>query len=256
MADWNPQLYLQYGKERTQPSRDLVARIQLDNPGSIIDLGCGPGNSTQILKERWPHADITGLDKSPGMIEKAGKDYPDQKWIVGDVASMEGEQQYDLVFSNATLQWLPDHHLLIPKLFRLVKPNGVMATQLPANQNSPLHQLLIATSRKRKWSSYTEGVEKLLTYNNAGFYYDAFSSIAKSVAIWETIYYHIYNSHQDLIDFYKSTGMKPILERLPDDQARHEFEAELLGEYQKIYPLQNDGKILAPMRRLFIVAGK
>src|SRR5437763_1071340 len=98
MADWNPQLYLQYGKERTQPSRDLVARIQLDNPGSIIDLGCGPGNSTQILKERWPHADITGLDKSPGMIEKAGEDYPGQKWIVGDVASMEGEQLYDLVF--------------------------------------------------------------------------------------------------------------------------------------------------------------
>jgi trans-aconitate 2-methyltransferase len=255
MADWNPQLYLRYKAERTQPSRDLVARIKLENPESIIDLGCGPGNSTQILVERWPHADIIGLDKSLGMIEKAMEDYPNQKWILGDAANMEENRKYDLVFSNATLQWIPNHHLLMPKLFKHVNPNGVMAVQLPANQNSPLHQLLIATSRRRKWSDYTEGVDKLLTYNSAGFYYDVFSEFAQNIAVWETVYHHIYNSHQDLIEFYRSTAMKPILERLPNDSAKNEFEKELLSEYQKIYPVQRDGKILGSMKRLFIVAG-
>jgi trans-aconitate 2-methyltransferase len=256
MPDWNPQLYLKYKEERTQPSRDLVARITIDDPAFIIDLGCGPGNSTQVLKERWPKANIIGLDKSPGMIGKAKQDYPQQQWIVGDAANMDETQRYNIVFSNATLQWIPDHHRLMPKLFRLVESEGVMAVQLPANQNSPLHQVMIATSRRRKWSSYTAGIDKLLTYNSAGFYYDVFNSLTKNIDIWEITYHPVYNSHHDLIEFYKSTGMKPVLERLPDDQARHEFEKELLAEYQKVYPQQSDGKILGSMRRLFIIAKK
>ncbi len=119
MSDWSPQQYLKFSNERTQPSIDLVTKIKVDNPRSIIDIGCGPGNSTKVLHERWPDAEIVGLDNSSKMIERARKDYPDWKWMLGDASKLETGQSYDIVFSNATLQWIPDHDILIPRFFEI-----------------------------------------------------------------------------------------------------------------------------------------
>ena len=124
MNEWNPEQYLQFKSERTQPVIDLVSRINIAHPRSIIDIGCGPGNSTQILVNRWPDSEVVGLDSSTTMIEKARQDYPAQKWIVDNAENIDPNRKYDLIFSNATLQWIHHHEILLPKLFDCVNPGG------------------------------------------------------------------------------------------------------------------------------------
>ncbi len=254
MRDWDPQQYLQFEHERTQPSIDLVARISLENLKSIIDIGCGPGNSTQILRKRWPHADVVGLDKSPKMIERARTDHPEQAWAIGDASTLATDRKYDLVFSNAAIHWIPNHHLLIPRLFQLVNPNGMLAIQVPANYESPLYKIILNVARSRKWSAFTSGDDAPITYHNAEYYYNQLVSLTQDIVLWETTYYHILKSHQDLVAWYKSTAMKPILEKLPTDATREEFEHMVLAECKEQYPSQSDGRILYPFMRLFFTA--
>jgi len=256
VQDWDPQQYLQFKHERTQPSRDLVARIDIDDPKTIIDVGCGPGNSTQILNTRWPNAVIVGLDNSEKMIERARKDYPNQQWMVGDALTYTTNQAYDIVFSNAAIQWIPNHDVLIPRLFQLAQKNGILAIQVPANHESPLYRIIVRTSQKRKWRAFTKGYELAITYHNAEYYYNALVSLTQKVALWETTYYHILKSHQDLIEWYRSTAMKPILDRLQTDERRADFEEEVLSESKEYYALQRDGRIIYPFKRLFFTARK
>ena len=256
MREWDPDQYLQFKRERTQPSIELVARIQMDDPRTIIDIGCGPGNSTQILLRRWPHADILGLDKSEKMIQKARQDYPHQKWIVGDASTLETRQTYDIVFSNAAIHWIPEHDVLLRRLFQIVNKNGILAVQVPANQESPLFKSILRVSRSAKWSAFTKGREESITYHDAGYYYGQLALYTKEIVIWETIYYHIMQSHEELIDWYKGTAMKPFLDSLPNDESRDEFKREVLIECQKDYPLQRDRRILYPFKRIFFTARK
>src|SRR5476651_2000671 len=120
MPTWNADLYLQYANERTQPSIDLTTRIQLENPRQVIDLGCGPGNSTAVVRGRWPAANIVGLDHSPDMIAKARADFPDDSWELAEIPAWRPDRKFELVFSNAALHWVPDHAALIPHLFAQV----------------------------------------------------------------------------------------------------------------------------------------
>jgi trans-aconitate 2-methyltransferase len=256
MREWDPYQYLQFKRERTQPSMDLVSRIQMDDPKTIIDIGCGPGNSTQILLRRWPHADIIGLDKSEEMIQKARQDYPHQRWIVGDATTLGTRQTYDIVFSNAAIHWIPRHDVLLQRLFKIVNENGILSVQVPANQESPLYKSILGVSKNGKWKTFTTGRESAITYHSADYYYGQLSLYSREITIWETIYYHIMNSHQELIDWYKSTAMKPYLDSLPNDESRSEFEKEILIECIAAYQPQRDGKILYPFRRLFFTARK
>lgn len=254
MSEWNPQQYLKFGDERTQPSIDLARRIRVDHPQSIIDLGCGPGNSTAVLHERWPDAEIIGLDSSKEMIEQASRDYPFGKWMVGDAATVTLDPGHDIVFSNAALQWIPDHENLIPRLFRLVNRGGALAVQVPANNGSPLHQALMAVSRSAKWHGFTSDCENLLHYHDAEYYYSILSPLAPAIDLWETSYYHILSSHQDLVEWYKGTGMRPFLASLPDDERREQFEEQVLDAAKASYPIQKNKKILYPFKRTFFVA--
>jgi len=254
VLDWAPEQYLQFKQERTQPSLDLVARISLEDPESIIDIGCGPGNSTRILRERWPHAEIIGIDKSEKMIGRARADYPDQTWIIGDAASLETDRTFDLVFSNAVIHWIPDHESLLRRLFKLVNKRGILAIQVPANQESPLYKIIIKIARSARWSPSTSGREQLITYHNAEYYYNLLVSRTREIALWETTYHHILNSHQELIEWYRSTAMKPYLDSLRNDGERAHFEKEVLDECKAYYPLQSDGRILYPFKRLFFTA--
>lgn len=256
VREWDPQQYLQFEHERTQPSIDLVARIPLEDPKTIIDIGCGPGNSTQILRKRWPHADIVGLDKSVKMIERARLDHPDQTWMVGDASTLAPDRTYDIVFSNAAIHWIPDHHRLTPRLFQIVRKDGILAIQVPANYESPLYKIILNVARSSKWSAFTSGGDELITYHKAEYYYNQLVSLAQDIALWETTYYHILKSHQDLVAWYKSTAMKPFLERLPTDDNRKEFEQAVVTECKEQYPPQSDGRILYPFKRLFFTARK
>ena len=254
MVTWNPDLYLKYQDERTQPSYDLVARINLAYPTLIIDIGCGPGNSTRVLRERWPQARITGLDSSPEMIAKAKTAFPQGDWALADAAAWETDQRYDLVFSNATLQWIPNHEALVGKLFSLVRGGGALAVQVPANNNSPLYHAVHEVAARAAWRQATAGCAELMTYHDAGYYYDLLSARAGRIDLWQTTYYHVMADHQGLIDWYAGTGLRPYLERLASEADRQAFQQQVLAACREQYPLQRDGRILFPFRRLFFVA--
>lgn len=255
ITNWDPDQYLKYKNERTQPSIDLVNRIEL-NPKTIIDIGCGPGNSTQILYHKWKSAEIEGLDNSQQMIEKAKKDHPHQNWIFADASVWQSNKKYDLVFSNATLQWIKNHESLILKLFQIVNENGALAVQLPANFNSYLHKAVIKAGSCSKWRSLINECKDIITYQPADFYYDILTLISKKIDIWETIYYHMMDSHNDLLEWYKSTGMKVYLDSLIENDHKEEFINIVLEECKKNYKPQKDGKILFQFKRLFFIAYK
>jgi trans-aconitate 2-methyltransferase len=254
MANWDPELYLKFRDERTQPSVDLIARIELEDPRSIIDLGCGPGNSTVLLARRWPWADLTGLDNSPQMIERARVEFPNFKWLLADAGSFMPERRWDLVFSNAAIQWIDHHEKLLPQLFALVNSGGALAVQVPANNDSPLHQSLLAAAAREPWRAHVASCARLLTYLPARFYFDLLSPLARRLDVWETVYYHALPSHQALIEWYRGTGMRPFVERLGNDNERALFEAEVLKGCLAQYPLSTNGKVLYPFKRLFFVA--
>ncbi len=256
MIEWNPNQYLKFVRERTQPSIDLAARIELQHPRSIIDIGCGPGNSTEILRRKWPNSKITGFDSSPTMIQKARSDHPDGEWITGDAASFRFNDKYDVVFSNAALQWIQDHEALIPRLFGIVADAGVLAVQVPADFESPLRRAVVSVAGNPKWSSYTAGCDRIINYRTAGYYYDILSALPGKAYLWETTYYHVLPTHADLVEWYKGTGMKPFLERLPDEAHRKEFENEVLDRCKDGYVVRSDGKVLYPFKRIFFVLNK
>jgi trans-aconitate 2-methyltransferase len=256
MSSWNPDLYLRFKDERTQPAIDLVNRIRLDKPGRIVDLGCGPGNSTQVLRERWLESDLLGVDNSPEMIDKARATYPQGQWLLADLNDWKPEGQFDLVFSNATLQWVHHHERLIQRVFSWVRPKGVLAVQLPANQESPLHRALMAVSQKGEWKEIIAGCEDLLVYRGADFYYDLLSGLSQRVDLWSTTYYHVMENPQALIEWYSSTGMKPYLERLPDEERKESFRNQVLKACRGSYPERADKRILYPFHRLFFIAYK
>jgi trans-aconitate 2-methyltransferase len=254
MTDWNPNLYLQFRDERTQPALDLLARIALTDPRTGVDLGCGPGNSTQPLRARWPQARITGIDSSPHMIEMARASYPQESWLLADAGQWSPAERYDLVFSNATLQWIPDHGMLIPRLFAAVKPGGALAVQVPANQDSPLHQALLRVSALPAWDSRTSDCRAMIEYRTPDYYYDLLAPLAGRVDLWQTTYLHVMDRPSALIDWYASTGMKPYLERLNSDEERSQFQQAVLQACEAQYPLRKDGRILFAFTRTFFIA--
>lgn len=253
MNDWKPDQYLQYASERTQPSMDLVSRIPLSKPESVIDIGCGPGNSTQVLKARWPESRICGLDNSPAMIEKAKADYPAQEWILGDAASLE-EVSYDLVFSNATLQWIPDHRKLLPELMRRVNPGGALAVQIPLFAGMPAAQALHNAAESLLGREQAERAGSAIHHESPEFYYDVLSTCSERVELWVTDYYHVLPSAEAVVDFIRSTGMRPYLELFSDAPGKEEFERRVLADCRKNYGTRADGRVLFPFRRLFFIA--
>jgi trans-aconitate 2-methyltransferase len=254
--DWNPDLYLKFNKERIQPSIDLVARIDYENPIRIIDIGCGPGNSTQILCQRWPDSSIIGADNSPAMIKKATEDYPGQKWILFDAGKDEMDEKFDIVFSNATIQWIPDHDALLNKFSSMMNENGILAIQIPLFFDMPLGVAIANIASNKKWQQATKGVKELFTIHDASYYYNQLANHFTQIEIWVTDYYHIMESHLSILEMIRTTGLKPYLDRIEDENEKNEFEAFVLDKIRKDYPMQNDGRVLFPFNRLFFTAKK
>ena len=256
MPSWDPGQYLKFSDERTRPSRDLCARILAPAPERVLDVGCGPGNSTRVLRERWPGARVAGLDSSPEMIAQARAGWPGGEWILADASAWEPDGAWDLVFSNAALQWLPDHGRLLPRLMGWVAPGGCLAVQMPAREGSRFRDALQAVARKPRWAGIMAGAGDALTFEGAAYYYDLLASLARQVDLWETVYHHVLASHQALVEWYESTGMRPYLGRLPEEADRAAFKEDVLEACRGAFPAAADGKVLMPFRRLFFVAGK
>jgi trans-aconitate 2-methyltransferase len=254
MPEWDPNTYLKFAGERTQPSLDLIQRINLENPRRIIDLGCGPGNSTGALRRRWPEADIAGLDSSPEMIRAAREAYPEGTWLEGDARTWHADQPYDLVFSNAMFHWLPDHARLCRHLLEQVTAGGALAAQMPAHFDSPLHREIVEVSQDAAWDGRMQSARSAMTREPPGLYYDTLAAAASRLDLWETIYYHVVAGPEAVLEWFLGTGLRPFLEALGSDEERRRFEQMLVERYTATYPRRANGKVLFPFRRLFFVA--
>jgi trans-aconitate 2-methyltransferase len=256
-TDWNPESYLKFGDERTQPSIDLVNRIKTSSPPQcIIDIGCGPGNSSRILTDRWPQAKLIGIDCSPNMIEKAKKDYPRHEWILSDASTFVPMNKFDIVFSNATIQWIPDHENLLKRFCAMLSENGVLAFQIPLFRDMPIGKAIAKVAQGERWRIKTAGCSNLFTYHDYGFYFDRLSKVLSLVELWETYYLHVLESHLSIVEWTKSAGMKPYVDRLSNGLEKMEFEEEVLSELKKEYPLQENDKVIFPFKRLFVIGYK
>jgi trans-aconitate 2-methyltransferase len=250
---WNPDQYLKFDTERTQPCRDLVSRIMLRDVHRAIDLGCGPGNSTQVLRDRWPNSDITGLDNSNEMLAAAREAQPQGRWIHGDIGQWAGEagERFDLVFSNAAVHWVPDHQSVFPRL--LARTGAALAVQMPGNLNGPVHRILREISSTTEWRSLLGSVKNWQAHEPE-FYYDVLSPLASHVDIWTTEYIHVMKSAEAIIEWYKGTGLRPYLDALKSQTDREKFLAEVLERVRAVYPVRGNGHVLFPFRRVFVIA--
>lgn len=256
MSDWNSAQYLKFKSERTRPAIDLTYRIDMEDPADIIDIGCGPGNSTACLAEKFPNANILGIDSSPDMIGAAKKNLPQAEFLLCDAGNDLGkiDKKFDIVFSNACIQWIPDHDKLIPEMFGLLKERGVLAIQVPEIYDEPIHMIISETADSPKWKSEFKDLQPFITLS-PDEYYDMLSDITPYFFMWETVYFHRMNSHEAIMEWYRATGMKPYLDMLSDEK-KAEFEAEILEKIQKAYPVQKDGEIIFRFPRLFFIAHK
>jgi len=257
MSDWKPDLYLAFEKERTQPAIDLAVRIENKDPKRIIDIGCGPGNSTFVLRGRWPDAEIIGIDNSENMIEQARKRYSDIEWICKDASGDLSELgTFDIVFSNAAIQWIQDQRLLLHNLYGIVNKGGVLAVQVPNVKNMLVNIELQKLVKKPKWKGYFSPPPSTHSAHEAEVYYDILCGLTKDIDVWETHYHHIMNSHKDIVIWYSGTGLRPYLDRLSDEDAKNEFLSDFENALKDSYPLQQDKRVLFPFRRIFFIARK
>lgn len=252
MSDWNSELYLKFKQQRTQPALDLVSRVRTLTPERMLDLGCGPGNSTAVLHSAFPNANVLGIDNSPNMIEKAKVEHPEISFQLCDAHGISSG--CDLIFSNACLQWIPDHKELLPELMGKLNDGGTLAVQVPCNGNEPLYRIVFEVAADPKW-----GFQNIVLEPNGVLqseeYFNILSVCSSSFDIWETVYYHALPSHQSLVDWIKGTRLRPYLNALSEEKAAL-FEKEILDRVIKTYPVMKNGTVVLKFRRLFFTATK
>ncbi len=254
MPDWNADLYLKFRDERTRPAAELAARVDVASPETVIDLGCGPGNSTQVLRNRWPEAQVVGLDNSPDMISAATESYPGQQWELADVQDWSATAPYDVVFSNAALMWIGNHRQLIPQLLLQTAPGGAFAFQIPIRNYSPIRKHIDDVADDAAWRNLMQNAKSSLTIESPSFYYDALADKALKLDIWETEYYHIMRNPTDIVEWMSGTGLRPYLQALETGHQRDRFLHLLSDRVAESYPRRTDGRVLFPFRRLFVIA--
>lgn len=254
---WDPGQYLKFGGERLRPALDLLARVPVESPARVVDLGCGTGSITRILAARYPRAAVTGLDGSAEMLAKAAKEpTPGEMiaWEQADIATWTARHKVDLVYSNAALQWLKGHETLFPHLVDQLAPDGVLAVQMPRNHGAPSHTLMEAEiARRPKLAERLKSKPRSYPPGEPGYYYDLLRPRCAAVDIWQTEYLHVLAGEDPVVEWTKGTALKPVLDALEPDE-RDDFLAEYKSACRNAYKPRPDGKTLFPFRRIFIVA--
>jgi len=249
---WDPDRYLTYADERGRPFVELMARVGAEAPASVVDLGCGPGNLTSLLRERWPDADISGLDSSPEMIEQARSAEPSITFEVADLRGWAAAgDPVDVLISNATLQWVPDHLDLLPSLVGRVRSGGWLALQVPGNFEEPSHTIRRDLAAEASYAEHTRDVAVPSSHDPV-VYLEALAGLGCTVDAWETTYLHVLTGPDPVFAWVSGTGARPTLQALPDD-LRPAFEDEFRRRLRAAYP-ERDGRVVLPFRRVFAVA--
>ncbi|MGF6594632.1 trans-aconitate 2-methyltransferase [Pseudomonas sp. 2835] len=250
---WSAAQYSTFENERTRPVRDLVAALPNHTVASAVDLGCGPGNSTQVLASRYPEAQVTGLDSCEDMIAAARQRLPQLAFEVGDIGSWSAAQGVNVILANASLQWLPDHALLYPHLVRQLTAGGSLAIQTPDNLDEPAHRQIREIAKLGRWAGKV-GDLQLPPRHTAAYYYDVLSPHCRRVDVWRTTYYHpLAGGAPAVVEWFKGSALRPYLAVL-DAQEQADFLQYYLQAMEQAYPPAADGTVLLPFPRLFIVA--
>ena len=251
---WDPDRYLAYADERGRPFVDLLARVHAETPQVVVDLGCGPGNLTALLADRWPGADITGVDSSAEMIE-AAREVEGVRWEVADLrdwARADLPAPVDVLISNATLQWLPDHLEVLPRLLERVAPGGWFAFQVPGNFGEPSHTLRSDIADRAPYAQHVHDVAVPASHEPAD-YLRVLHDLGCEVDVWETTYFHVLTGDDPVFDWVSGTGARPTIQALPEG-LRANFADEFRALLREAYPADPTGRVVMPFRRIFAVA--
>ena len=255
---WDPSQYLKFAAPRERPALDLLARVPIGNPGRVYDLGCGTGNTTRLLQQRWPKARITGVDNSADMLAVARQASAETKtrypleYIQGDLAIWMPGDPVDLFYSNAALHWLGNHENLFPKLMRSLMPHGVLAIQMPTGQDQPRLAVLAELAARPQWR---DRLVSLLFPKVAAptEYYDLLAPHSRALDIWQSDYLIVLTGDDPVAEWTRGSSLGPLLAALSEDEAR-EFYQDYAARMRAAYPKRADGTTLLPFPRIFIVA--
>jgi trans-aconitate 2-methyltransferase len=249
---WNPDVYLAFADHRGRPFFDLLSRVGADNPRRVVDLGCGPGNLTVTLAQRWPNAVVEAWDSSPEMVDAARERGVDAH--VGDVRTWTPQADTDVVVTNATLQWVPEHAELLVRWAGQLTAGSWIAMQVPGNFDAPSHRAVRDLARRDQWSEplrdfpFREG-----QVDSPSGYAELLSDVGCTVDAWETTYIHELSGEHPVLEWITGTALTPVKSRLTEQQWQ-QFRQELIPMLDAAYPVRADGKTLFPFRRIFVVA--
>ena len=252
---WSATQYVQFEDDRTRPVHDLLAAVPTRDVRLAADLGCGPGNSTEVLIARYPAAAVSGLDSSADMVAAARLRLPHIPFAVADIATWQPEAPCDLLLSNAVLQWLPDHGTLLPHLATLLTQGGSLAIQLPDNLDEPVQRFMRDVARQGEWAAkLAPALTARTSLGSADWFYRTLKPHCRRVDVWRTTYSHVLPGGTDaVVEWFKGSGLRPFLNRLDAAES-----IEYLDRYRALVatalPPMGDGSVLLPFPRLFVVA--
>ena len=253
MSDWDAQQYLKFEDERTRAARDLLAQVPVQDARGVIDIGCGPGNSTELLAKRWPQAKITGIDTSADMLRQARERLPQHTFVEANISHWAPPAGTDVLFANAIFQWVPGHLKQLMRLAMALPVGGAMAVQMPDNMNEPSHVLMREVAHLPRFhTQLAHALEARGDLPKPGTYYDALRPLCSRIDIWHTIYNHVLDDAPAIVEWVKGTGLRPFLDPLETPE-RREFLEAYTARIAASYLPQADGKVLLRFPRIFIV---
>ncbi len=250
---WSAGQYSKFENERNRPILDLLAHIPTTDVKSAADIGCGPGNSTELLRDKYPLAQIMGMDSSADMIDAAHKRLPDIQFELADISTWEARGPYDIILANAALQWVPDHVKLFPALISKLSKGGSLAVQMPDNFDESSHRLMREIASEGSWKNKLISASKRVARETADWYFQELRGTVTKLDIWRTTYYHSLSGGADaIVEWFKGTGLQPYLNPLSENE-RVEFTLKYKEAIARAYTTCSDGVVLLPFPRLFII---
>lgn len=254
MTTWDPQKYAGFWDQRRRPALDLIARLApAAAPKRILDLGCGPGTVTTMLADRWPDAEIVGVDSSTEMLEEARTLLPDVAWVQGDLTTYAPDEAPDLLFTNAALHWVPDHETLIPRLFGLLAPGGTLAIQVPDKWDQLSHTIGFEIAAQDRWAEALAGAIDPHPLLSPARYLELLLPVAADVDLWTTTYHHVLEGPDPVVEWFLGSFLRAFLSRL-DEADGQDFVAQYAEAMRTAYPARADGRTVMPFQRLFLIA--